>query len=79
MAFHPVGYVMAHTGAGYSFVCHYFLAWLAKSIVLRAGGMRLYRQSLPFVIGLILGDIATQTAWSLVASLAGWEVYQFIS
>lgn len=77
--FHPVGYVMAHTGAGYSFFCHYFIAWLAKTIVLRAGGMRLYRQSLPFVIGLILGDIATQTAWSLVASLAGWEVYQFIS
>jgi len=41
--------------------------------------MRLYRQSLPFVIGLILGDIATQTFWSLLASLMGWECYQFIS
>ncbi|NUQ00021.1 MAG: hypothetical protein HUU35_09210 [Armatimonadetes bacterium] len=77
--FHPVGYVMAHTGAGYSFVCHYFIAWLVKTLILRAGGMKLYRQSLPFVIGLILGDIATQTTWSLVASLMGWEVYQFIS
>lgn len=77
--FHPVGYVMAHTGAGYSFVCHYFIAWLAKTLVLKMGGMRLYRQSLPFVVGLILGDITTQTVWSLVATLAGWPVYQFIS
>lgn len=77
--FHPVGYVMAHTGAGYSFVCHYFIAWAAKSFILRSGGMKLYRQSLPFVIGMILGDIATQTLWSLIASLAGWDMYQFIS
>lgn len=77
--FHPVGFVMAHTGAGYSFVCHYFIAWLAKTLVLRIGGMRLYRQSLPFVVGVILGDIVAQTGWSLIASLAGWPVYQFIS
>lgn len=77
--FHPVGFVMAHTGAGYSFVCHYFIAWLAKTLILRAGGMKLYRQSMPFVIGLILGDIVTQTGWSLIATLAGWPVYQFIS
>ncbi len=76
---HPVGFVMANTGAGVSFVLHYFLAWGAKTIVLKAGGNRLYRQSLPFVIGLILGDITTQTLWSLVATLAGWPVYQFIS
>ncbi|MBI5835540.1 MAG: hypothetical protein HZB16_24820 [Armatimonadetes bacterium] len=76
---HPVGFVMANTGAGVSFVQHYFMAWLIKTIVLRSGGNRLYRQSLPFVIGLILGDITTQTLWSLLATLMGWPVYQFIS
>jgi hypothetical protein len=76
---HPVGYVMANTGAGVSFVEHYFLAWALKTIVLKAGGNRLYRQSLPFVVGLILGDITTQTLWSLTASLMDWPVYQFIS
>ncbi|MBI2299558.1 MAG: hypothetical protein HYU66_11570 [Armatimonadetes bacterium] len=70
---------MAHTGAGYSFWCHDFIAWSIKTFILRAGGMKLYRQSLPFVIGLILGDIATQTFWSLLATLCGWPVYQFIS
>lgn len=76
---HPVGFVMANTGAGYSFLEHYFLAWLLKTAVLKWGGNKLYRQSLPFVVGVILGDIVTQTLWSLVATLLGWPVYQFIS
>jgi hypothetical protein len=77
--FHPVGYIMAHTGASYSFWAHYVLAWGAKFLLLRYGGMRLYRRALPFVVGLILGDIATQTLWSLFASLLGLPVYQFVS
>jgi len=77
--FHPVGYVMAHTGASYSFWAHYIFAWTAKFLILRYGGMRLYRRALPFVVGVILGDIATQTLWSLFASLLGWPVYQFVS
>jgi hypothetical protein len=34
---------------------------------------------LPFVIGLILGDLLTQTVWSAFAVLFGLPVYQFIS
>ncbi|HET6387362.1 MAG TPA: DUF6785 family protein [Armatimonadota bacterium] len=77
--FHPVGYVLAHTGTGYSFWSHYLIAWAAKSLVLRYGGNDLYRRSVPFVIGLILGDILTQTVWSVGAVLLGAPVYQFIS
>ncbi len=77
--FHPVGFVWAHTGTGRAFIVHYFLAWAGKTLLLRAGGMKLYRRSLPFVVGVILGDIATQTAWSLLATLCGWPVYQFVS
>ncbi|MBI2299557.1 MAG: hypothetical protein HYU66_11565 [Armatimonadetes bacterium] len=77
--FHPVGFVWAHTGTGRAFIVHYFVAWLSKTVILRAGGMKLYRRSLPFVLGVILGDIATQTAWSLLATLCGWPVYQFVS
>jgi hypothetical protein len=77
--FHPIGYVMAETGAGSSFWFHYFLAWVLKLAVLRYGGHRLYVRTLPFVIGLILGDILTQTAWSAFAVLFDIPVYQFIS
>jgi hypothetical protein len=77
--FHPIGYVMAETGAGRSFWFHYFLAWILKLVVLRYGGHRLYVRTLPLVIGLILGDILTQTLWSAFAVLFDIPVYQFIS
>ena len=53
-------------------------AWVLKVCLLRYGGMRLYRTAVPFFIGLILGDIATQTTWSLVTSILDVPVYQFL-
>jgi hypothetical protein len=77
--FHPIGYIMAGTLTSESFWGHYFLAWLIKLLLLRYGGMRLYRAALPFVFGLILGDIASQTLWSLGASLLDAPVYRFVA
>lgn len=77
--FHPIGYVVANTGFPFSFWSHYMLAWALKVWTLRYGGMNLYRRVLPFFVGLILGDVATQTFWSAFASLLNIPVYQFIS
>jgi hypothetical protein len=77
--FHPIGYVVAETGAGTSFWFHYLVAWLCKFAVLRYGGHRLYVQAIPLCIGVILGDLLTQTAWSLAAVVLNVPVYQFIS
>jgi hypothetical protein len=77
--FHPIGYVMAETGAGNSFWFHYLLAWVLKLVLLRYGGHRLYVRTLPFVIGVILGDILTQAAWSAAAVILDVPVYQFVS
>lgn len=77
--FHPLGYVMAATATSHAFWSHYFIAWGVKLLVLRYGGMRLYRRALPFVLGLILGDVLTQSLWSLVCSLLDVPVYQFVS
>jgi hypothetical protein len=76
---HPIGYVMAATPTSHAFWSHYFSAWLAKLLLLRYGGMRLYRQTLPFVLGLILGDVASQTAWSIACAILNVPVYQFVS
>jgi hypothetical protein len=64
--FHPAGY-----GLAFSYAMEYFwfttlLGWAFKRIIVRYGGIRLYRQSLPFFMGLILGDF---TAASLIALL----------
>jgi hypothetical protein len=77
--FHPLGYVMSGTITSQSFWFHYFVAWALKLLILRYGGMQLYRRVLPFVLGLILGDILIQALWSVAASLLDVPVYQFVS
>jgi hypothetical protein len=77
--FHPIGYVIGATNTATMFWSNYFLAWLLKVSLLRYGGMRLYRAAVPFFVGLILGDIATQAAWSLVTSILDVPVYQFLA
>lgn len=51
---HPLGFVMI-TSYGGPVWGPFFIVWVIKSIVLRVGGMKLYRQLIPFFLGLILG------------------------
>jgi len=46
---------------------HFFIAWLAKSLVLRYGGLRLYQQTLPIAIGFIMGDVLNRSLWNVLA------------
>jgi hypothetical protein len=77
--FNPVGFAMGNTHTAGDFWFPYLLAFLAKTLVLRWGGNRLYRRTLPFFIGMVVGDILTQCLWSIGAALASKPVYQFIS
>ncbi|NIR00522.1 MAG: hypothetical protein GTN78_10020, partial [Gemmatimonadales bacterium] len=45
----------------------FFLGWAFKSLVIRYGGLRLYRLTVPLAIGLIVGDLVNQGVWALVA------------
>jgi hypothetical protein len=72
---HPVGYAMANTLAYGQTPAPFFIAWLVKSLVLRWGGMRLYRRSLPFFLGLILGDMANGAFYTLMAAFVHMNVY----
>jgi hypothetical protein len=63
---HPGGYVLVSgTGMGRLWFT-IFLSWLAKAIVLKIGGVKLYRQAVPFFLGLILGDYTLGCVWSLI-------------
>ena len=42
------------------------IAWAAKGLILRYGGVRLYRQGLPLFLGLILGQMVAGSAWHLI-------------
>jgi hypothetical protein len=72
---HPVGYAMAHTYEWGQLPMPFFLAWLSKTLVLRYGGMRLYRRSLPLFLGLILGDLVNGAFFNLLGAVVQMNVY----
>ena len=66
---HPAAYAMNMCFANEFFWCDMFVAWLLKASILRYGGMKLYRQGLPFFLGLILGDFVSGSVWSILGTL----------
>ena len=54
----PIGLTVFTTGIMRRQVFTVFVAWLVKSLLLKIGGIRLYRQSLPLFMGLMLGYVA---------------------
>jgi hypothetical protein len=65
--FHPVGYVLSNSLPIEYGLVPFFIAWLAKVLVTRYGGLRLYRATLPLAIGVIIGDVLNTTTWNIVA------------
>ena len=65
---HPAAYALNMSFANDFFWGDMFAAWLIKSCFLRYGGITLYRCSLPFFLGLILGDYVTGSIWSLIGT-----------
>ncbi len=76
---HPIGYVMCNTQIMNAFILPFFLAWLAKTLVLRLGGHKAYRKSVMFFVGVILGDVVVQAGWALVGWIFNVPIYQFLS
>ncbi len=51
---HPLGFAMV-ASYGHPLWGPFFLVWIIKTTVLRLGGMRLYRQLIPFFLGVVIG------------------------
>jgi hypothetical protein len=78
---HPVAYAVSATGTMRAFLLAAFVGWLAKLLLLRYGGVRAHRRALPFFLGLILGDIVGNAAFSLLGlaihlpiNVSGWTL-----
>jgi hypothetical protein len=66
---HPIGYLLS-CGVPMSmlwFPC--LVAWLIKLIILRYGGLGLYRKALPFFMGLIVGQFVVGIGWRIVGMI----------
>ena len=60
---HPIGYLMLYTYPGTHLWLSIFLGWLAKNLILRFGGPKLYTDAKPFFLGLIVGESAAAAFW----------------
>ncbi len=75
--FHPVGYAIASSWGMSILWVPMLLAWLAKIVLLRYGGLGLYRKALPLCYGVILGECVAGSIWSLLGVFAGIPTYAF--
>ncbi len=75
--FHPVGYAVSSSWSLGLLWLPLFIAWIVKLVLLRYGGLRAYRQALPFFLGLILGECIIGSLWSLVGILLHIPTYAF--
>ncbi len=66
---HPIGYLMLYTYPGTHLWLSIFFGWLAKNLILRFGGPKLYTDAKPFFLGLIVGESAAAAFW-LVLGIA---------
>lgn len=71
--FHPLGFILGTAyGDSTIFFLSLFIAWLVKWSLLRAGGLRLYREGLPFFIGLIVGHFTVAgIVWPVISLFIG--------
>jgi hypothetical protein len=70
------GYVLNVTWANDLFWCDMLVVWMAKALILRYGGNKIYKGALPFFFGLILGDFITGAVWSLIGMICGLDLYR---
>lgn len=75
--FHPVGYAVAGSWTMSWLWFSVFLSWLTKYLFLRSGGLRLYRQGVPFFLGLMLGQFVSGSLWSLLGVITNKLTYGF--
>jgi hypothetical protein len=68
--FHPLGYALSASWSLIVFWFPFLVAWVLKVLILRYGGMKLYRRLRPAFLGLVLGEFT---------SAVGWTVFSFIT
>ncbi len=74
---HPLGYAFADDYSMQWLWASLFISWLIKRNVLRFGGVRLYRRTIPLFIGLILGEFVVGSIWSLLGIILNTPTYAF--
>ncbi|MBW3624435.1 MAG: hypothetical protein KY468_13600 [Armatimonadetes bacterium] len=75
--FNPIAYAVTGYWTGDHFWFPVFIAYLCKLMILRYGGLKMYRSALPFFFGLILGEFTIGMGWQVVALILKTSVYTY--
>ena len=75
--FHPIGYAIAYSWDMNLLWFPILLSFAAKTIVLRYGGLSLYRRAVPLFLGFILGEYMMGGIWNILGIALGRPMYAF--
>lgn len=73
----PIAYPLTAGNAMRNYWLPIFIAWLIKLIILRYGGLKLYRTMLPFFLGLVVGQFVIGVGWQLLGGALGIKTFAF--
>jgi hypothetical protein len=76
--FHPIGLAISRSYAMTVMWLSILLSWAIKGLILRYGGLRLYRTALPFFLGLVLGESFIAGFWAIVGLLTDGGKIRFL-
>jgi len=76
--FHPAGYLIGSSNWTVSWLWFsIFVSWAIKAVLLKVGGIRLYRKVYPMFLGILLGEFVVGGAWVLIRLFFKVTVYSF--
>ncbi len=67
---HPVGLVMGQSYPSAALWFSIFIGWTCKTLITRFGGNDSYRRTIPFFLGIALGDVVMMLFWIVID---GWQ------
>ena len=68
---HPIGLAIGLTHPVFHTWFSVFLAWLLKLVIVKLGGIKLYRRARPFFLGMVLGVFTSAGVWLVIDYFAG--------
>jgi len=74
---HPVAYAISASWSIHLVWMPMIIAWVAKFTIMRYGGLKLYRQAVPFFFGLILGESVIGCGWTFMSLVLHVPNYSF--
>jgi hypothetical protein len=63
---HPIGFLTAHTYPMQVFWLSIMIGWLCKWLVMKLGGVRIYRKLSPLFLGMIVGTTFSSVFWIVI-------------